>query len=218
MLETSLRNDNNLLIDKKDPEEQEIVTFEDEEPQKQPVQPKKEPLEQIIPQAPDEDDEPKFERPEDEIGMAYDFTIPKQHLLDKKQFPIHKRMIEPISQDIATAHLNSDATAIVHDNYRLILMILALGNMTGKNMIEAQRFHVGKISTYANVSKGELGNLLKILRSNYTITEQKSEEKIQTDQKMLLWNSKIVCHSNFVFWSLELWFVVFIWCLWNYLF
>ncbi len=181
-MEDSL-NDDNLLIDVKKPEE-EILTFEDEQPEVQSSDEQEKEIQEEKPKA-SYAEPPRHEPPEDEIGMAYDFTIPKQHLLDIKQFPVHEKMIEPISQDIATAHLTSDEADVVHDNYRLILMILSLGNMTGKNMIEAQRFHVGKISTYANVSKGELGNLLKILRSNYTITEQKSEEKISTDQKLV---------------------------------
>jgi hypothetical protein len=185
-LEDSLSN--NLLVEEKplvEEKEEEILNFEDEVPDEKPVKE----LEKII-EKPEELSEKRpeqpmeAERPEDEIGMAYDFTIPKQKLLDKNHFPFHERMIEPISQDVATSHLSPIAVTIVHDNYNLILNILALSNMTGKHMVEAQRFHVGKISTYANVSKGELGNLLKLLRSNYNITEQKTEERLQTDQKV----------------------------------
>lgn len=177
-----LEDEDNILINKKEKEpiEEEIISFEDEEKERI-VKPVKKQIK--YPEIPVEQDE-KIEIPEDEIAMAYDFTIPKQKLLDKEKFPAHRYMIEPISQDIATAHLGAQASGIVHDNMRLVLMILALGNMTGKTMIEAQRFHVGKVSAYANISKGELGNLLKLLRSNYTITEEKREEKLQTDSKL----------------------------------
>ncbi len=178
-----LEDSDNILLPKKPVEEveEDILVFEDEE--ENVIKREEKPKEIKHPEIPVEEDK-RIEPPEDEIAMAYDFTIPKQKLLDKEKFPAHRYMIEPISQDIATAHLGAQASTIVHDNMRLVLMILALGNMTGKTMIEAQRFHVGKVSTYANISKGELGNLLKLLRSNYTITEEKREEKLQTDTKL----------------------------------
>lgn len=172
--------ENNLLMES---EEEDILVFDDEPVVQKPV--KKEELKERIPEAPRPvRKEPKLEIPEDEIGMAYDFTIPKQKLLDVEQYPHHEKMIEPISQDVATSHLSPDSTKIVLDQYGLIVMILSFSNLTKNYLIELERFHVGKISTYANVSKGEVGNLLKILRSNYTITEEKSEQKLSTDQKL----------------------------------
>lgn len=173
--------ENNLLQEEE--KEEDIVVFDDEPVVQKPV--KKVELKDKIPEAPrPRPPKAKVEVPEDEIGMAYDFTIPKSLLLDIDQYPHHERMIEPISQDIATSHLSPESTNIVLDQYGLIVMILSFSNLTKKYLIELERFHVGKISTYANVSKGELGNLLKILRSNYTITEEKSEQKLQTDQKV----------------------------------
>ncbi len=174
-------DENNLLMEKET--EEDILVFDDEPVVEKPV--KKVELKEKIPfpvRRPPK--EPKLEVPEDEIGMAYDFTIPKQKLLDTFQYPHHERMIEPISQDVATSHLSPDSTNIVLDQYSLIVMILSFSNLTKNYLIELERFHVGKISTYANVSKGEVGNLLKILRSNYTITEEKSEQKLSTNQKV----------------------------------
>ncbi len=174
--------ENNLLTET-EAKEDDIVVFDDEPVIKVP--PKKQELKEKIPEpVRQRPPEPKLDIPEDEIGMAYDFTIPKQKLLDVAQYPHHERMIEPISQDIATSHLSPDSTNIVLDQYSLIVMILSFSNLTKNYLIELERFHVGKISTYANVSKGELGNLLKILRSNYTITEEKSEQKLSTNQKV----------------------------------
>ncbi len=174
--------ENNLLQETKT-EEEDILVFDDEPVVEKPVKKVelKDKIPEIVRQRPKE---PKQDIPEDEIGMQYDFTIPKQKLLDVDQYPHHERMIEPISQDIATSHLSSDSTNIVLDQYSLIVMILSFSNLTKNYLVELERFHVGKISTYANVSKGELGNLLKILRSNYTITEEKSEQKVQTNQKV----------------------------------
>ncbi len=174
-------DENNLL--QEEDKEQDILVFDDEPVVEKPVK-KQELIEKIPEPTRKRPKETKLEVPEDEIGMAYDFTIPKQKLLDIDQYPHHERMIEPISQDVATSHLSPESTNIVLDQYGLIVMILSFSNLTKKYLIELERFHVGKISTYANVSKGEVGNLLKILRSNYTITEEKSEQKLQTDQKV----------------------------------
>lgn len=127
----------------------------------------------------------EIEPPETEIAMAHDFTQPKSKILDPEQFPYQAKMIEPITQDIATSHLSEQASGVVHDNYRLILNIIALAQLTGRDLIEVERFHAGKISTYANVSKGELGNMIKILRSNWNITETKSEERIEANQRII---------------------------------
>lgn len=164
-------------------EEEDILTFENEPEESVKEEPKQE-KPQVVEEVEKTEPNPLDNPPENEIAMAYDFTIPKQKLLDPERFPHHKKMIEPITQDIATSHLSDKGSTVVHDNYRLILNILALSNLTGRHLIEAERFHVGKIATFANVSKGELGNLIKILRSNYNITEQKSEERISADEKI----------------------------------
>lgn len=110
-------------------------------------------------------------RPEEEIQLYQDWTIPKGvHLigLDRK-----KGYKEAVTQDVVTAFLTETQEEICSDYLSLISGVLELSRQTGINLSSAERYFAMVVNNTANVSKGYDGNLLKVIRTSYNVNEER---------------------------------------------
>ena len=121
----------------------------------------------------------EFGRPEEEIQLYQDWTVPKgTHLigLDRK-----KGYKEAVTQDIVTGFLSETQEEICSDYLSLISGVLELSRQTGINLSSAQRYFAMIVNNTANVSKGYEGNLLKVIRTSYQVTEERKARATEKD-------------------------------------
>ncbi len=116
-------------------------------------------------------------RPQQDVEMLYDFTQPKtKHLTTLNN-------IEPGNQDVPTSFYSPKQAGVVSEFQSLAGECLEFATATDIDLSNYQRFLVRRIGDISAVSKGLEGRLLKVLRTNYNVTEEmKMSSQIEKDK------------------------------------
>lgn len=122
---------------------------------------------------------------ETEEEFLQDLTLPKLKSLNKEVFDFHKEFIEAITQDLTTCYLEDREKEIVDELLYANSQLITFYELTRKDIRAGQRLIARFISNYVNSSKGAKGNLLKLLRSTYTVSEIRKNEPTPEEKQKL---------------------------------
>lgn len=119
--------------------------------------------------------------PSTDIELQSDWTQPKS-----RQISAANQLtgfMEPLNQDITTGFLDDNIDEVVTDHLLLSNDALEFSNANDIQLTGYQRFIGRIIGSFVNVSKGKNGNLLKVMKTNWNINENKKNFEDLEDLK-----------------------------------
>lgn len=126
---------------------------------------------------PEEDFEHRSQQgymPTDEVGLLYDYTVPKSRTVTK-QLQNPERYLEVFTQDATLGFIQDDEKRRLDLASTINSGLLFGAEIYRIDMSSSQKYFARRILSTFNTSKGFEGQLIKALRGHWLIKEEKTE-------------------------------------------
>ena len=120
--------------------------------------------------------------PETEEEILHEWITPDTRILNKENM-MHKPLINPVNRDLTTAFLNPEKAALVQEFMDTWNATKAFSEVNDQDVQYALNFLAIAVGVYNSGSKGYEGGLLKVIKTNWSVHEEKKEEKIDRLEK-----------------------------------